>query len=153
MCPSVMYQPARAPAVYTASCMHIRAASLLFALLCCGHSDARAATGRLGDARTTIVAPFPLLPITPAANNAAPWALPNPKLPFPVGPNPGLKYEGEPRSDRRRLQPPAPKSKQGLLLGDVRVRLHVSAELAAQANSTVTAQIFWYALVPSASPC
>ena len=112
----------------------MRAPMLLLAA-CCGHASAGALTESAG--------PFPLLPITPVATNAAPWALPNPKLPFPVGPNPGLKYEDEAGSDRRRLQPPAPRSKQGLLLGDVRVRLHVTAELVSQAKSTVTAQIFW----------
>lgn len=124
--------------------MYIRAPWLLLALQRCGLSDAsQASAGDEAVGVSTTAAPFPLLPITPAASNAAPWALPNPKLPFPVGPNPGLKFEGEAGSGRRRLQPPAPKSKQGLLLGDVRVRLRVSAKLAAQANSTVTAQIFW----------
>ena len=107
-------------------------------------NGAQASTdGGLAVGATAPSAPFPLLPISPVSSNAAPWALPNPKLPFPVGPNPGLKFESTADSERRRLQPPAPKSKQGLLLGDVRVRLHVTAELAVQANSTITAQIFW----------
>ena len=92
---------------------------------------------------------FPLLPITPVSSNAALWALPNPKLPFPVGPNPGLRFHSTADSERRRLQPPAPKSKQGLLLGDVHVRLHVAAELAAQANSTITALVNFQALRPT----
>ena len=111
-------------------------APILLLASCCGQASVGALMESAG--------PFPLLPIAPVSSNAAPWSLPNPTLPFPVGPNPGLKYEdGAQSSERRRLQPPAPRSKQGLLLGDVRVRLHVTAELASQANSTITAQIFW----------
>ena len=78
---------------------------------------------------------FPLLSIE---NATAPWAAPNPTLPYPVGPNPGLRLE---KGDWVR-QPPAPAKKQGLLLGDIRARLHVDATTAA-AGGPVTAQIFW----------
>jgi hypothetical protein len=90
-------------------------------------------------------AAFPLLPLQ---NASAPWAKPNPRLPFPVGPNPGLVFEAAAESPpavhqhHRRLQPPAPISKQGLLLGDVRIRLHVTASVAQHSRIT-TAQIFW----------
>ena len=75
---------------------------------------------------------LPLLAIGP---NTTAWPGPNPNLTFPVGPNP-------PGSLRRRMQPPAPKSLQGLLLGDIRAKLHVPTEVA-QATTEVTAQLFW----------
>jgi hypothetical protein len=100
----------------------------------------------------TVAAAAADIPLLAIRNHTAPWAAPNPKLPFPVGPNPGLTFEGIPAvaatatggSDtaRRRLQPPAPKSKQGLLLGDIRAHLRVTAAVAA-AGGTATAQIFW----------
>ena len=79
---------------------------------------------------------YPLLPIT---NATSAWALPNPTLPYPVGPNPGLAYELPSRLGR--LQLPTPYA-HGLRLGDVRARLHVSTA-AANAQSVITAQIFW----------
>lgn len=86
--------------------------------------------------------PYPLLPLTNATTS---WVTPNPKLPYPVGPNPGLAYaysHSAASSSRSVRQPPAPAYKQGLLLGDVRARLHVSAVAAAN-QSVVTAQVFW----------
>ena len=128
--------------VVPASCSRSRTQSravLLLLLLptTCGRGMAAVLLGLLAAAE------MPLLPITPSANVTVAWALPNPKLPFTVGPNPGFVWEevDSPASSRRQLQPPAPIAKQGLLLGDVRVRLHVTAELALQAD--VTAQVFW----------
>ena len=95
------------------------ASVLLSALVAAGSSD-----------------PFPLLPIV---NATAPWAAPNPALPYPIGPNPGLAWQADPEAVR---QPPAPAKKQGLLLGDIRARLHVD-EVTAAAGGPVTAQIFW----------
>ena len=85
---------------------------------------------------------FPVLPIT---NATAPWALPNPRLPYPIPPNPGMVFTVSspvPASPPGLRQPPAPAKEQGLLLGDIRAKLVVDA-VAATAGATVTAQIFW----------
>ena len=86
-----------------------------------------------GVAAAAGAAPLPLLTIGP---NTTAWPPPNPNLSFPVGPNPPAS------SLRRRLQPPAPATLQGLLLGDIRAKLHVTAELA-EAGAEATAQIYW----------
>jgi hypothetical protein len=96
--------------------------------------------------RTVHGAQFPLLSM--AANISAPWAPPDLRLPYPVGPNPGLLWfdsssaASTTSASRRILQPPAPASKQGLLMGDIRAHIKVTAALA-QAQITVTAQIYW----------
>ena len=87
-----------------------------------------------GVAAAAGAAPLPLLTIGP---NTTAWPPPNPNLSFPVGPNPPAAS-----SLRRRLQPPAPATMQGLLLGDIRAKLHVTAELA-EAGAEATAQIYW----------
>ena len=79
---------------------------------------------------------YPLLPIT---NATAPWALPDPSLPYPVGPNPGLAFQP---GDGELRKSSTPANNPGLLLGDIRARLHVGIEAAA-AGAPVTAQIFW----------
>ena len=87
-----------------------------------------------GVAAAAGAAPLPLLTIGP---NTTAWPPPNPNLSFPVGPNPPAAS-----SLRRRLQPPAPAALQGLRLGDIRAKLHVTAELA-EAGAEATAQIYW----------
>ena len=87
-------------------------------------------------------------PLLPIVNATSAWAPPNPALPYPVGPNPGLAWAPAPprhaqgAPPRTRRQPPAPANKQGLLLGDIRAHLKVTAT-AAQSAASVTAQIYW----------
>lgn len=87
------------------------------------------------------------IPLLAIVNATGPWVLPNPALPYPVGPNPGLSFAGAnagavQKKSRARRQPPAPANKQGLLLGDIRAHVHVPAATA-NAQASVTAQIFW----------